>query len=181
MDYISKVAMDLGWAAAAADLDPEPSKQTTPTYKIEVNSATQERYLIHHQSKSRIKVVDDLQVVYDNGCFGVTSPSGKVARQPAAEYRRLTPPAQQPPDMIGHVPGLLQLGQLVTRAGPQDTAPTTALIAQVATTDQCSTCSCPSSSAESCPCITSSCSSTTIPSASSSAASCSNNAGINIT
>ena len=88
MDYISQVAMELGWAAAAADLDPEPSKQTTPTYKIEVNSATQERYLIHHQSKSRIKVVDDLQVVYDNGCFWVTSPSGKVARQPAAEYMR---------------------------------------------------------------------------------------------
>ena len=109
MELISTVATQLKWEDAVADLDPE-IKHTAPTFRLDPADAKEgvERFVIHHQSKVKLKVPWDCKLEYSDNCFWLAS-SQWPERIAASEYLRLQPPPKSTPDMIGQLPGQTQL------------------------------------------------------------------------
>ena len=61
MDYVPQLAKDLGWDDAVKNLDPDETKASAPTYRVDFDKGGVQ-YLIHNSSKSMLSVPRDLEL-----------------------------------------------------------------------------------------------------------------------
>ena len=109
MDYVPQLAKDLGWDDAVKNLDPDETKASAPTYRVDFDKGGV-KDLIHNSSKSKLSVPKDLELKYDQGKYYVFCRSANIEKTSADDYMRITPSkGGSSADMTGQDAGQTQL------------------------------------------------------------------------
>ena len=111
MDYVPHLARDLGWDEAVQNLDPDESRSTQATYRLDIDKGGV-KYIIHNPTRGKLSCPKDLELKYDLGKYYVFCRSAKLEKTLADEYMRIsTIKEASHPDMTGQDVGQTQIHQ----------------------------------------------------------------------
>ena len=109
MDYVPQLARELGWDEAVKNLDPDETRSTAATYRLDIDKGGV-KYIIHNPTRSKLSCPKDLELKYDQGKYYVFCRSAKLDKTLADEYMRISHTKEaSSPDMAGQDVGQMQL------------------------------------------------------------------------